>query len=312
MRLVFCGTPAFAVPTLQAVLTSGHSVELVLTQPDRASGRGLEPKFSAVKQAALAQGLPMLQPEKIRNNDELRERLSSIVPDAILVVAYGRIIPPWMLALPRHGNLNLHASLLPKYRGAAPIQWAIARGEQETGVTTMRIDEGLDTGPMLLQRSVPIAPDQTAEELFPILAETGAALMVETLTALEQGSLVPQPQQNAMATLAPILQREDGHMDARRSAAEIYNRWRGFQPWPGAYGWLREKKFTIRRMRRSPGAGQGNLPVGALHVQDVRLLLRCGDGADVELVEVQMEGKRSMTAQEFLRGHALLPEEQLG
>ncbi len=312
MRLVFCGTPAFAVPTLQAVLAAGHTVELVLTQPDRASGRGLESKFSAVKQAALEQGLPVLQPEKIRNNDELRERLSAIAPDVILVVAYGRIIPSWMLALPKHGNLNLHASLLPKYRGAAPIQWAIARGEQETGVTTMRIDEGLDTGPMLLQRAVPIAPDQTAAELSPILAETGAALMVETLAALEQGRLVQQPQQNEMATLAPILQREDGHIDAARSAAEIYNRWRGFQPWPGAYGWLREKKFTIRHMRRSACESHVNLSAGTLHVQDARLLLRCGDGADVELAEVQMEGKRSMAAQEFLRGHALLPGERLG
>ena len=312
MRLVFCGTPAFAVPTLHAVLAAGHTVELVLTQPDRASGRGLEPKFSAIKQAALELGLPVLQPEKIRNNDELRERLIAIAPDAILVVAYGRIIPPWMLALPKHGNLNLHASLLPKYRGAAPIQWAIARGEQETGVTTMRIDEGLDTGPMLLQRVVPIAPDQTAAELSPVLAENGAALMVATLAALEQDSLIPQSQQNALATLAPILQREDGHIDAARGAAEIYNRWRGFQPWPGAYGWLREKKFTVRHMRRSTGAGQVNLPPGTLHVHDAQLLLRCGDGADVELVEVQMEGKRSMTAQEFLRGHALLPGERLG
>ncbi len=312
MRLVFCGTPTFAVPTLHAVLAAGHTVELVLTQPDRASGRGLEPKFSAVKQAALKLGLAVLQPEAIRNNDELRERLCAVAADAILVVAYGRIIPPWMLALPKHGNLNLHASLLPKYRGAAPIQWAIARGEQETGVTTMRIDEGLDTGPMLLQRAVPIAPDQTAAELSPVLAETGAKLMVETLIALKQGNLVPESQQNALATQAPILQREDGHINAARGAAEIYNRWRGFQPWPGAYGWLREKKLTIRHMRRSLRASHGNLPMGTLHMQDAQLLLRCGDGDDVELAEVQMEGKRSMTAQEFLRGHALLPGERLG
>ena len=312
MRLVFCGTPAFAVPTLHAVLAAGHAVELVLTQPDRASGRGLEQKFSAVKQAALGLGLPVLQPEKIRNNDELRERLSTIVPDAILVVAYGRIIPPWMLTLPRHGNLNLHASLLPKYRGAAPIQWAIARGERETGVTTMRIDEGLDTGAMLLQRTVPIAPDQTAAELAPILAETGAALMVETLAALEQGRSVATAQQDALATLAPILQREDGHIDATRSAAEIFNRWRGFQPWPGAYGLLREKKFTVQQMRRSSIPSKVTLPAGALHSEEGRLLLRCGEGEDVELLDVQMEGKRSMAAQDFLRGHPLLPGERLG
>jgi methionyl-tRNA formyltransferase len=312
MRLVFCGTPAFAVPTLRAVLVAGHSVELVLTQPDRASGRGLEPQYSAVKQAALECGLPILQPEKIRTNDALRERLQSIAPDAILVVAYGRIIPPWMLALPRHGNLNLHASLLPKYRGAAPIQWAIARGEQETGVTTMRIDEGLDTGPMLLQRRIPIAPDQTAAEISPFLAETGAALIVETLAGLEQGRLVPAPQQEELATHAPILRREDGHVDTTRSAAEIYNRWRGFQPWPGAYGLLREKKFTLRTLRRFHSAATVQLPAGTLHIEEQKLLLRCGDGEDVELLEVQLEGKRSMAAQEFLRGHPLMPGERLG
>ena len=311
MRLVFCGTPAFAVPTLHAVLAAGHTVGLVLTQPDRASGRGLEQKFSAVKQFARVRGLEIFQPEKIRNNEELRQRLLAIAPDAILVVAYGRIIPPWMLALPRHGNINLHASLLPRYRGAAPIQWAIARGEHETGVTTMRIDEGLDTGPMLLQRAVSIAPEQTAVELSPILAETGAVLMVETLATLEQGSAVLTPQENALATLAPILQREDGHIDATRSAAEIYNRWRGFQPWPGAFGLLREKKFTVQQMRLLADAARGNWPAGTLHLLGEQLLLRCGDGSDLELLTVQMEGKRSMAAQEFLRGHPLQPGERL-
>ncbi|HUZ05386.1 MAG TPA: methionyl-tRNA formyltransferase, partial [Acidobacteriaceae bacterium] len=208
MRLVFCGTPSFAVPTLHALLGAGHSVELVMTQPDRASGRGLVQQHSAVKQAALERNLPITQPEKIRNNPALQKQLTEIAADAIVVVAYGRLIPPWMLALPRHGNLNLHASLLPRYRGAAPIQWAIARGEQETGVTTMRIDEGLDTGAMLLQRSVSIGPEQTAVELAPILAEVGAALMVETLAGLARGTLTATPQQDALATLAPILQRE--------------------------------------------------------------------------------------------------------
>ncbi len=185
MRLVFCGTPAFAVPTFHALRAAGHSVELVLSQPDRPSGRGLVLQAPPVKQAAIAAGIPVAQPEKIRNNVELRERLEAIAPDAIIVVAYGRIIPPWMLELPRLGNINLHGSLLPKYRGAAPIQWAVANGEKETGVTTMLLEEGLDTGAMLMTRTLPIAPEDTAEMLFPRLAELGAPLMVETLAGLD-------------------------------------------------------------------------------------------------------------------------------
>src|SRR6201999_1577347 len=181
MKLVFCGTPQFAIPTLQQLLASGHTIELVVTQPDRVRGRDQEPSPPPVKVLALQAGLPLVQPEKIKNNLELRACLEAINPDAIIVVAYGRIIPEWMLSLPRWGNINLHASLLPKYRGAAPIQWAIANGETMTGATTMRLDQGLDTGDMLLQRSWPIAPTQTAEELFPLLAGSGAILMRETL-----------------------------------------------------------------------------------------------------------------------------------
>ncbi|MEO6965764.1 MAG: methionyl-tRNA formyltransferase, partial [Acidobacteriaceae bacterium] len=202
MRLVFCGTPQFAVPTLEALLRAGHTVDLVLSQPDRASGRDLNVTFSPVKQFAEQHGLPLTQPGKIRHNIDLQQRLSDLAPDAVIVVAYGRIIPPWMLTLPRHGNLNLHASLLPKYRGAAPIQWAVANGETETGVTTMCLDEGLDTGDILLQERVPISPQQTSAELFPILAAVGAELMVQTLTGLEQGTLQATPQDPSHATLA--------------------------------------------------------------------------------------------------------------
>src|ERR1700757_930836 len=183
MRLVFCGTPQFAVPTLKA-LHSGHDIQLVVTQPDRPSGRGMQLVAPPVKQAALDAGLPVVQPEKIKNNAELRAQLEVIQPEAIIVVAYGRIIPKWMLDLPRYGNLNLHASLLPKYRGAAPIQWAVANGEPVTGATTMRIDEGLDTGDMILQRELVIAPDQTSEDIFPLLAAMGGPLMVERLEGL--------------------------------------------------------------------------------------------------------------------------------
>lgn len=311
MRLVFCGTPAFAVPTLNALLAAGHTVALVLTQPDRASGRGMTQQASAVKQAALEHSLPIEQPEKIRKNPELQQQLTAIAADAIIVVAYGRIIPPWMLTLPRLGNLNLHASLLPKYRGAAPIQWAIARGESETGVTTMRIDEGLDTGDMLLQRSVPIGPEQTSVELFPVLAEIGAALMVETLAGLERGMLIGTPQDTSSATLAPILQREDGHMDCEMTAAELYNRWRGFQPWPGAYGIFRKKKFTVHRMHVTDAPTQVSAQPGTLLCLDHRLWLACSRGTWIELIEVQLEGRKRISAADFLHGHELASDERL-
>ena len=235
MRLVFCGTPAFALPTFHALRAAGHSIELVLCQPDRPSGRGLVVAISAVKQAALEAAVEVFQPEKIRTNPELQARLEAIRPDAIVVVAYGRIIPRWMLELPRYGNLNLHGSLLPKYRGAAPIQWAVANGERVTGVTTMQLNEGMDTGDILLHRELPISPEDTAEALFSRLAEVGAPLMVETLAGLEADTISPQKQDDSAATAAPILTREDGRVDATRSAQSIYDRWRGFQPWPGAW-----------------------------------------------------------------------------
>ena len=185
MKLVFCGTPEFAVGTLEAVMAAGHEVALVVTQPDRAAGRGMQVQVGPVKAAASRLGIEVVQPEKIRKKEELRSRLEGIAPDAILVVAYGRIVPDWMLALPRYGCINLHGSLLPKYRGAAPIQWAVANGETHTGVTTMRLDAGLDTGPMLLAQVEAIAPEETAEDLFESLAEIGAGLMVKTLAGLE-------------------------------------------------------------------------------------------------------------------------------
>src|SRR5271168_1967877 len=245
LNLVFCGTPGFAVPTLDKLVETGFHVNLVVTQPDRPKGRGLELVSSPVKRRALQLGLPIAQPETIKTNDALRAQLSALKPDAIIVVGYGRIIPQWMLDLPPLGNINLHASLLPKYRGAAPIQWAIAQGEIVTGVTTMRIDAGLDTGDILLQQELPIAPADTAETLAPHLAEIGAALMAETLRELQAGSIQPRPQDNSQSTLAPILKKEDGLIDFSRPAAEIFNRMRGFQPWPGAYTKFRGKNLQI-------------------------------------------------------------------
>ncbi|MGC2401882.1 MAG: methionyl-tRNA formyltransferase, partial [Acidobacteriaceae bacterium] len=213
MKLVFCGTPQFAIPTLQKLLGAGLGIELIVTQPDRVRGRDEHASPPPVKVLAAEAGLPVAQPEKIKNNPEFRARLESILPDAIIVVAYGRIIPEWMLNLPRWGNINLHGSLLPKYRGAAPIQWAIANGESITGATTMRLDAGLDTGDILLQRTLPIGSDQTAEDLFSLLAASGAELVLETLAGLATGSIVPSPQDHERATLAPILQREDALVD---------------------------------------------------------------------------------------------------
>lgn len=311
MKLVFCGTPDFAVPTLESVLAAGHEVALVLTQPDRPAGRKLAVQAPAVKLAAQAHNLQVLQPDRIKRNEELRTRLEAIKPEAILVVAYGRLIPDWMLALPRYGNLNLHGSLLPKYRGAAPIQWAVANGDTETGVSTMHLDAGLDTGDVLLTRPMPIGADTTAAELYPVLAKVGAALMVETLQGLEDGTLVRKPQQHAAATLAPVLTREDGDMrPTERSAPEIYNRFRGFYPWPGAWSTWRGKRFLVHAMR--PVSAEIQVAAGALALSGDRLLLGAADGGVVELVEVQTEGKPRMAGAAFAHGFQLRSGEHLG
>jgi methionyl-tRNA formyltransferase len=309
LSLVFCGTPRFAVPTLEKLAASGSKILLIVTQPDRPKGRGLELVASPVKKSALRNKLPVTQPDKIKVNDEFRAQLTALNPDAIVVVGYGRIIPQWMLDLPRLGNINLHASLLPKYRGAAPIQWAIAQGETVTGVTTMRIDAGLDTGDILLQREIPIGVEDTAETLAPRLAAIGADLMVETLHALDAGTIRPRPQDPAQATLAPILKKEDGRADFSLSASEIFNRIRGLQPWPGVYTKFRGKNLQIWRAfpvdNALPAAGQ-------LHAAGRRLLVGCGSNSSLEFLEVQLEGKQRMSASDFLNGYRPKPGEQLG
>lgn len=312
MKLAFCGTPAFAVPTLKLALRAGHEVALVVTQPDRPVGRGQQITAPPVKQTALEAGLRVTQPEKIKNNPELRADLETIQPDAILVVAYGRIIPKWMLDLPRYGNLNLHGSLLPKYRGAAPVQWALANGEHATGVTTMRLDEGLDTGDILLQRQMAIAPSMTSTDILPLLAETGADLMMQTLVELEAGRIVPRRQDESQASLAPLLTRDDGRIDFSRPAMTIYNRWRGFQPWPGAWTTLHGKKLTVHRLLPTEVRGARGTEPGTLRLDEGTLFAACGDSTWIELVEVQPEGKRRMTAGEFLRGHAIATGTRLG
>jgi methionyl-tRNA formyltransferase len=313
MKLVFCGTPQFAVPTLEKLVESGFPVGLVLTQPDRPKGRGLELVASPVKQSALKLNLPIYQPEKIKTNEELQNRLRGIAPDAIIVVGYGRIIPKWMLDLPRYGNINLHASLLPKYRGAAPIQWAVANGESVTGVTTMRIDEGLDTGDILLQQELAIEDTDTSETLAPKLASIGAELMVGTLRHLQAGTITPRPQNNAEATLAPILTKEDARIDFRRTAQEVYNRMRGFQPWPGAFTKFRGKMLGVTAARlAAEQATDWPSGDGQLLVRGSQLFAGCGRNTVLELLEVQPEGKKRMSARDFIHGYRPQTGEQLG
>jgi methionyl-tRNA formyltransferase len=307
MELVFCGTPQFAVPSLAALVEAADfHVRLVVCQPDRPAGRGLTVTAPPVKQFALQHGIPVAQPEQIKNNAEFRAQLEGIRPQAIAVVAYGRILPSWMLQLPLLGNINLHASLLPKYRGAAPIQWAIARGETVTGVTTMHIDAGLDTGDILLARELPIAPDETAEALAPRLAVFGAPLLAETLRGLKAGVLASHPQEHAAATLAPLLKKEDGRIDFQRNAHEIWNRLRGFTPWPGAYTRFRGKSLHLWNARPA-SANPEMLSPGQMHSSGDRLFVGCGQETALEVFEVQMEGKKRMTARDFVNGYKPKP-----
>ncbi|MGA3010738.1 MAG: methionyl-tRNA formyltransferase [Terracidiphilus sp.] len=331
MKLIFCGTPQFAVPTLKALLAADHEIALVVSQPDRPVGRDRQLVAPPVKLAALVAGLKVAQPEKIRNNPEFRARIEAIAPDAIVVVAYGRLIPPWMLALPRLGCINLHASLLPRYRGAAPIQWAVAMGDTITGNTTMLLEEGLDTGPILLQQAVVIAPQQTAADMFDLLADGGAPLVVKTLAGLDNGTVQPIPQNHAGATFAPILTRENGRMEfAAYTATELKNRWRGFQPWPGAFTALEGKKLIVHRVEvadepgsqdsglsgptlsQSASAEMASTLPGRIHIQGHRLLVACAGNTWLELVEVQLEGKKRLAAAEFLRGITLPANAWLG
>jgi methionyl-tRNA formyltransferase len=312
MDLIFCGTPQFAVPVLSALLESrDFRVRLVVCQPDRPAGRGLSVAVPPVKQLALAHGLPIAQPERIKTNPEFRATLEQIRPEAIVVVAYGRMIPVWMLDLPPFGNINLHASLLPKYRGAAPIQWALANGESVTGVTTIRLDAGLDTGPILLARALPIEPEDTAARLAPRLASLGAGVMVETLRRLKSGTITPLPQDNHEATLAPLLKKEEGLIDFNRPAEEIRNRLRGFTPWPGAYTHFRGRTLNLLQVRPAPPASDSPAP-GQLQVNGNHLFVGCGQNTTLEILELQPEGKTRMSAEAFRNGYRPQAGEHLG
>jgi len=310
LDLIFCGTPQFAVPTLEKLVASGFRVKLVVTQPDRPSGRGMEVVASPVKRAALALDLPVIQPDKIKQNEEFRAQLQQIAPEAIIVVGYGRIIPQWMIDLPALGNINLHASLLPMYRGAAPIQWAIAMGERVTGVTTMRINAGLDTGDVLQQVEERIKAQDTAVTLAPRLAQAGAELMISTLAGLKNGTITPQPQDDSKATLAPILKREDGQIDFARTAIDSWNRLRGFQPWPGAFTKFRSK--TLQLHAATPASEASAVPPAHFAIDDEHLLLGFANGTALDIAELQVEGKKRMTARDFINGYKPRSDEKLG
>ena len=307
MRVVFLGTPAFAVPTLGKLAEAGHDVLLVVTQPDRPVGRGRKLTAPPVKQKAVELGVAVYQPEKIKTAEAF-ERLQSLSPDAIVVVGYGQIIPQRVIDLPRHGCVNVHSSLLPKYRGAAPVNWAIVRGETVTGVCTMKIVKKLDAGDVLLCRETPIGENETASEVMQRLAPMGAELLVETLAGLEAGTIEPRPQDHDASTYAPMMKREDGEIDWSLPAREIHNRARGFDPWPGAYTTFRGKRLHLRGTRVRQGAGTA----GEIVEAGDALLVGCGGGGLLAASEVQVEGKARMRAADFANGYRPRPGERLG
>lgn len=307
MRLVFLGTPAFAVPTLERMVEAGHQVLTVATQPDRPRGRGQHPAPPPVKEAALRLGLSVYQPERVRRPEAV-ELLGSLGADAMVVVGYGQIIPQALIDRAPLGILNVHASLLPKYRGAGPIQWAIVNGETATGVTTMRIDAGLDTGDMLLKAETAIDAEENAIELGSRLARLGADLLIETLAGLAAGAIVPEKQDPAQATWAPLLKKEDGLIDWKQTAQSIHNRVRGLQPWPGAHTSFRGQALHIWKSRVAPQSGEAK-PGRFASLKP--LTVWCGSGA-LELVELQLEGRKRMPAADFVNGQRLNENESLG
>jgi methionyl-tRNA formyltransferase len=305
MRLVFLGTPEFAVPTLERIAAAGHTVLEAVTQPDRPRGRGQHPAPPPAKEAALRLGISVYQPERIRRPEAV-EHLRALSPDAMVVVGYGQIVPQSVIDIPPMGILNVHASLLPKYRGAGPIQWAIIRGETRTGVTIMRIDAGLDTGDMLLKVGTAIGPEENAIELGGRLAVLGADLLVEALDGLAAGTIVPEKQNDSQATHAPLLKKEDGLIDWSRPAAEIHDRIRGLQPWPGAYTALRG--HTMHIWKAKVLTGPSGSPGCIVSVKP--LVVACGSGV-LELQAVQLEGRKRLAAAEFANGQRLKENEIL-
>jgi methionyl-tRNA formyltransferase len=310
LRVVFLGSGAFAVPSLEAVIGAGHDVAALVTQPDREKGRGRALRATPTKVLAERRGIPVLQPRRIKDPQAV-EALRALRPDVQVVVAYGQILSRAVIDLPPLGTVNVHSSLLPRYRGAAPIHWAIVNGERETGVTTMLIDEGLDTGPTLLAKSTPIEPEETSPELEARLARLGAEVLLETLDGLARGTLTPRPQDHARATLAPLLKKEDGRIDWGRPADEIGRRVRGLLPWPGTVtGWA-GGELKVLRARAEPAAPDKAMPGTVLTVDRDGIVVAAGAGTRLRLLEVQPESRRPMAAAAFAAGARLQPGARL-
>ena len=309
MRIVFCGTPEFALPTLQRLLAEpDFSVETVITQPDRPRGRGQEVSPSPVKNAALDAGVHVFQPEKIKSDSAL-DFFKRLAHDAVVIIAYGQIVPARLLEIPRLGWINLHASLLPKYRGAAPVNWAIVNGESRTGLTTMRIDAGMDTGPTLLRWETVILPDETAPSLAQRLAVAGPDLVIETLRKYDRGEIAPAPQDNTRATLAPMLKREDGRIDWSQPAQQIFNRIRGLDPWPGAFTAFRGH---VCHIWGRPESGPDGAAPGNLATHGGKLLVSCGEGTSLLVEFIQVEGKKRISAREWANGARIKSGDRFG
>ena len=310
MRIVFCGTPEFAVPSLRRLAAEpGISVEAVITQPDRPRGRGQRVSGSAVKEAALAADLHVYQPEKIKS-DSAQDFLKRVAPDAVIIIAYGQIVPARLLTIPRLGWLNLHASLLPRYRGAAPIHWAIANGETVTGLTTMQIDAGMDTGPILQQRELEIGPAETAPELAARMSEIGANLVVESLLRFDRGEISPQPQDSQKASYAKILKKEDGQIDWALNAKQIYNRMRGFTFWPGSYATFRGQTCHLWGRPATRGAAGAIVTPGEIVPSTKEIYIVCGEGTCIRLEALQIEGRKKLSSREFANGARLATGER--
>jgi methionyl-tRNA formyltransferase len=304
MRLIFMGSGRFAVPCLQALIDSPHEIEALITQPDKPAGRGHGLRMPSTKPVALDRSIPVHQPLKVRTPESV-ELIRSIAPECIVVVAYGQIIPKSILEIPPKGIINVHGSLLPAYRGAAPIQWSIARGEIETGVTTMLMDEGLDTGPMLLKTKIAIEPEDTGGSLEEKLAPVGAELLLKTLASWAQDELTPEPQDDSFATLAPRIKKEDARIDWNLTAEEIACRIRAFRPWPVAFSKLDGKTVKIFESLVEP-TGRGN-PGQISAIEKDGIVVGCGSGTRLRILELQAEGKKRMAASDFARGQRLAP-----
>lgn len=300
------GTPDFAVQPLKALYEAGHEILLVVSQPDKPVGRHAELKPTPVKEAALALGLPVMQPLKATNEEFLTE-LERLAPDVIVVAAYGKILRKRLLDIPKYGCVNIHGSLLPRWRGAAPIQWAVIEGDEKAGLTTMLMGEGLDTGDMLLKEEVVLSADETGGSLFDRLSELGGPLIVRTLEGIEKGTITPVPQDDSLSTYAPMLTKEMGELSFDKTAAEIERLIRGLTPWPGTYTYLKGKLFKIHKAEVSSFVPVGD--PGTFCVDEGCLYVKCGDETALKLLEVQIEGKKRMPASDFLKGSAKLLEE---